>query len=158
MCVPRAAGGHRSVGAAQVAFYVLVFFVAGLFIFAVVLAGAFLGIMLGSALVRFIESLLFDVKATDLGVLALPVVIISAVALSGNKIFRTEDNGLIDAKFCCLPYERRRQSARVLRVENHGLHPPTCLAHGTPLAPHPPLRPGMPNDTSPIFGHSASRL
>jgi hypothetical protein len=37
--------------------------------------------------------------------------------LSGNKIFRTENNGLIDPKFCCLPYERRRLSARVLRVE-----------------------------------------
>ncbi len=50
-------------------------------IFAVVVAGATLGIMLGSGSVRFIESLLFEVKATDLGVLALPAVIIFAVAL-----------------------------------------------------------------------------
>jgi ABC-type antimicrobial peptide transport system permease subunit len=50
-------------------------------IFAVVLAGALLGILLGSGSVRFIESLLFQVKATDLGVLALPAVIIFAVAL-----------------------------------------------------------------------------
>ncbi len=50
-------------------------------IFAVVLAGAMVGIGLGSASVRFIESLLFEVKATDLGVLALPAVIIFAVAL-----------------------------------------------------------------------------
>jgi len=47
----------------------------------VVLAGALLGILLGSGSVRFIESLLFQVKATDLGVLALPAVIIFAVAL-----------------------------------------------------------------------------
>ncbi len=50
-------------------------------IFAVVMAGALLGILLGSVSVRFIESLLFEVKATDLGVLALPAVIIFAVAV-----------------------------------------------------------------------------
>jgi len=49
--------------------------------FAVVLAGALLGILLGSVSVRFIESLLFEVKATDLGVLTLPAAIVFAVAL-----------------------------------------------------------------------------
>jgi putative ABC transport system permease protein len=48
---------------------------------AVVLAGSILGIILGIASVRFIESLLFEVKATDVGALALPTVTILAVAL-----------------------------------------------------------------------------
>ncbi len=50
-------------------------------IFAVVAAGAFLGIVLGIASVRFIETLLYEVKATDLRVLALPTATIFAVAL-----------------------------------------------------------------------------
>ena len=48
---------------------------------AVVLAGSIFGIILGIASVRFIESLLFEVKATDVGALALPTVTILAVAL-----------------------------------------------------------------------------
>ena len=50
-------------------------------VFAVVLAGSLFGIVLGFVTVRFIETLLFEVKATDLGVLALPTVTILAVAL-----------------------------------------------------------------------------
>jgi predicted permease len=48
---------------------------------AVVLAGSILGIAFGIASVRFIESLLFEVKAKDVGALALPTVTILAVAL-----------------------------------------------------------------------------
>jgi predicted permease len=48
---------------------------------AVMLMGSLFGIILGFASVRFIEALLFDVKATDLGVLALPAATIFAVAL-----------------------------------------------------------------------------
>ena len=48
---------------------------------AVVLMGLVFGITLGITSVRFIEALLFDVKATDLGVLALPAATIFAVAL-----------------------------------------------------------------------------
>src|SRR5260370_35406697 len=48
---------------------------------AVVLMGSLFGIILGIASVRFIEALLFDVKATALGVLALPAAAIFAVAL-----------------------------------------------------------------------------
>jgi len=47
----------------------------------VVLAGELFGIILGLASVRFIESLLFEVKPTDVGVLALPTAAILAVAL-----------------------------------------------------------------------------
>lgn len=47
----------------------------------VVLAGSLFGITLGILSVRFIETLLFEVKATDVGVLALPTVTILAVAL-----------------------------------------------------------------------------
>jgi hypothetical protein len=49
--------------------------------FAVVLAGSCLGIILGMASVRFIESLLYEVKATDLRILAWPAVAIFGVAL-----------------------------------------------------------------------------
>jgi ABC-type antimicrobial peptide transport system permease subunit len=48
---------------------------------AVVLAGSCLGILLGIASVRFIETLLYGVKATDVGILALPAVAIFGVAL-----------------------------------------------------------------------------
>ena len=48
---------------------------------AVVLAGSILGIILGIASVRFIESLLFQVTAKVVGALALPTVTILAVAL-----------------------------------------------------------------------------
>ncbi len=47
----------------------------------VVLAGSIFGIILGIASVRFIESLLFEVKATDAGALAVPAAAILAVAL-----------------------------------------------------------------------------
>jgi putative ABC transport system permease protein len=46
-----------------------------------VLAGSLIGIILGFVSARFIESLLFAVKATDVGVLALPTATIFAVAL-----------------------------------------------------------------------------
>ena len=46
-----------------------------------VLAGSIFGIVLGIASVRFIESLLFEVKAPGVGALALPAVTILAVAL-----------------------------------------------------------------------------
>jgi predicted permease len=50
-------------------------------VFAVVLAGLLVGIISGIASIRFIETLLFEVKATDVGVLALPTVTILAVSL-----------------------------------------------------------------------------
>ena len=50
-------------------------------IFAMVLTGVLLGVVLGVGSARYIESLLFEVKATDLNVLALPAVAILAVAL-----------------------------------------------------------------------------
>jgi ABC-type antimicrobial peptide transport system permease subunit len=50
-------------------------------VFVVVLAGSLFGIILGIASIRFIETLLFEVKATDVGVLALPTVAMLAVAL-----------------------------------------------------------------------------
>jgi putative ABC transport system permease protein len=52
-----------------------------LHLFALVLAGSLIGIILGCVSARFIESLLFDVKATDADVLAWPTVTIFAVAL-----------------------------------------------------------------------------
>jgi predicted permease len=50
-------------------------------VFAAVLAGSLFGIVFGIASVRFIESLLFGVKATGAGALAVPMVAILAVAL-----------------------------------------------------------------------------
>jgi predicted permease len=50
-------------------------------IFAVVLLGAIAGLALGTASARYIESLLYQVKATDLGILALPSLTIVAAAL-----------------------------------------------------------------------------
>jgi ABC-type antimicrobial peptide transport system permease subunit len=50
-------------------------------VFAMVLAGALAGFALGMASVRYIEALLYQVKATDLAMLALPSLIIVAVAL-----------------------------------------------------------------------------
>jgi predicted permease len=50
-------------------------------ILTMVLAGALAGLALGMASVRYIESLLYQVKATDLGVLALPALAILAAAL-----------------------------------------------------------------------------
>jgi putative ABC transport system permease protein len=52
-----------------------------LHLLALVLAGSLIGILLGFVSVRFIETLLFEVKATDTGVLALPTAAILAVAL-----------------------------------------------------------------------------
>jgi len=52
-----------------------------LHLFALVLAGSLIGIILGFLSARFIETLLFEVKATDVGVLAMPTVTILAVAL-----------------------------------------------------------------------------
>jgi putative ABC transport system permease protein len=52
-----------------------------LHLFALVLAGSSIGILLGFVSARFIESLLFEVKTTDIGVLALPTITILAVAL-----------------------------------------------------------------------------
>ena len=52
-----------------------------LHLLALVLAGSWIGILLGFLSVRFIETLLFDVKGTDIGVLALPTATIFAVAL-----------------------------------------------------------------------------
>src|SRR5206468_8124854 len=50
-------------------------------VFSMVLAGALAGLALGMASVRYIEMLLYEVKATDLGVLAVPALTILAVAL-----------------------------------------------------------------------------
>jgi putative ABC transport system permease protein len=50
-------------------------------VFSMVLVGALAGLWLGMASVRYIESLLFEVKATDLRVLALPTIAILAAAL-----------------------------------------------------------------------------
>ncbi|HEX4169291.1 MAG TPA: ABC transporter permease [Bryobacteraceae bacterium] len=50
-------------------------------LFALVLAGSLIGIVLGFVSVRFIESLLFEIKATDVDVLALPTAMIFGVAL-----------------------------------------------------------------------------
>jgi ABC-type antimicrobial peptide transport system permease subunit len=50
-------------------------------VFALVVAGSLAGIVLGFASVRFIETLLFEVRATDLGFVALPMLTIFAVAL-----------------------------------------------------------------------------
>jgi putative ABC transport system permease protein len=46
-----------------------------------VLAGALAGVALGMASGRYIETLLYEVKATDLGVLTLPSLAILAAAL-----------------------------------------------------------------------------
>ena len=48
---------------------------------ALVLAGLVFGIVSGTASIRFIEALLFEVKATDVGVLAIPAVMMLAVSL-----------------------------------------------------------------------------
>jgi predicted permease len=50
-------------------------------IFAMVLVGAIAGIWLGTASARYLETLLYQVKPTDLGVLALPALAICAAAL-----------------------------------------------------------------------------
>jgi hypothetical protein len=50
-------------------------------VFSAVLAGAFVGLALGLLSARYIESLLYQVKATDLGVLAVPSLTILAAAL-----------------------------------------------------------------------------
>jgi ABC-type antimicrobial peptide transport system permease subunit len=50
-------------------------------VFSMVLAGALAGLALGMASVRYIETLLYQVKVTDLGVLALPSLSILAAAL-----------------------------------------------------------------------------
>src|SRR6185312_13060029 len=50
-------------------------------VFSMVLIGALAGIGLGMASVRYIASLLYEVKATDVGMLALPALAILAAAL-----------------------------------------------------------------------------
>jgi ABC-type antimicrobial peptide transport system permease subunit len=50
-------------------------------VFSMVLVGAVAGLGLGMASVRWIESLLFQVKATDISILALPSMAILAAAL-----------------------------------------------------------------------------
>ena len=55
-----------------------------------VLAGAAVGLMLGVASVRYIAALLYQVKPTDVPMLALPAVVILAVALLAalSAVFR----------------------------------------------------------------------
>ena len=50
-------------------------------VFAMVLAGAAAGLALGMASARYVESLLYQVKATDAGMLALPSLVILAAAV-----------------------------------------------------------------------------
>src|SRR5437868_7942339 len=50
-------------------------------VFSMVLVGAIAGLALGMASVRYIESLFYQVKATDLAMLALPSLTIVAAAL-----------------------------------------------------------------------------
>jgi putative ABC transport system permease protein len=50
-------------------------------VFSMALAGALAGLALGMASARYVESLFYQVKPTDLGVLALPSIAIFAVAL-----------------------------------------------------------------------------
>jgi hypothetical protein len=50
-------------------------------VFSMVLVGAVVGLALGMASVRYIESLIFQVKATDLGMLVIPSLAILAAAL-----------------------------------------------------------------------------
>jgi len=50
-------------------------------VFSMVIAGAFAGLALGFASVRYIETLLYQVKPTDPGMLALPTLTILAAAL-----------------------------------------------------------------------------
>ena len=50
-------------------------------VFAMVLAGALVGLALGMASVRYIESLLYQVKATEAGILALPSLTILLAAI-----------------------------------------------------------------------------
>jgi ABC-type antimicrobial peptide transport system permease subunit len=50
-------------------------------VFSMVLAGALVGAALGLASARYIESLLYQVKSTDAGMLALPSITILAAAL-----------------------------------------------------------------------------
>lgn len=50
-------------------------------VFTMVLAGAFAGVALGAASVRYIESLLYGVKATDLAMLVFPALTLLAAAL-----------------------------------------------------------------------------
>jgi ABC-type antimicrobial peptide transport system permease subunit len=47
-----------------------------------VLAGGLIGVAIGMASMRYIEALLFGVKPTDLGMLALPAATILAAALA----------------------------------------------------------------------------
>jgi len=49
-------------------------------VFAMVLAGALAGLALGMLAVRYIESLFYQVKPTDLAMLAIPSIIILAAA------------------------------------------------------------------------------
>jgi predicted lysophospholipase L1 biosynthesis ABC-type transport system permease subunit len=50
-------------------------------VFAMVLAGGLVGLALGMASMRYIESLFYEVKATDLGAMALPSLTILAAAM-----------------------------------------------------------------------------
>ena len=50
-------------------------------VFSMVLLGAFAGVALGLASARYLETLLYEVKATDVGMLALPALMILAAAL-----------------------------------------------------------------------------
>ena len=50
-------------------------------VFAMVLAGAVVGLAPGLGAARYVESLLFEVRATDIGVLAVPPLVILAAAL-----------------------------------------------------------------------------
>jgi ABC-type antimicrobial peptide transport system permease subunit len=50
-------------------------------VFAMVLVGAVVGLALGVASVRYVETLLFGVKGSDPGMLALPALVLFAAAL-----------------------------------------------------------------------------
>jgi ABC-type antimicrobial peptide transport system permease subunit len=52
-------------------------------VFSMVLAGALAGLALGMAAARYVESLFYEVKATDVGALAVPSLTILVAALVG---------------------------------------------------------------------------
>ena len=78
-------------------------------VFTMVLVGAFAGVALGMASVRYIASLLYQVKPTDLAMLALPAFAVLAAALHRQNIGRSVSSRATEpAGEDCLGTKRRR--------------------------------------------------
>ena len=89
-------------------------------VFTMVLVGAFAGLALGMVSVRYIETLLYQLKATDLSLLALPSLTILAAALLAAlpAVIRAVRIDPVNRSRCCVPNSAAPRISRPRQILN----------------------------------------